>query len=128
MDILQLEEKNSHNLAITVSFHLQRLLNILYETAVKELFPGSFPWEDVGSTIIHSHSGAWSPTPLPMAPEPGSTKTWKRTSQQWEEDEILATDELLKLILVPTTVRQEFGLTWLLVIESTLQGPLPGPI
>lgn len=28
-----------------------------------------------------------------------------------KQDEILAAEELLKLILVPTTVRQEFGIT-----------------
>lgn len=45
-----------------------------------------------------------------------------------KQDEILAAEELLQLILVPTTIRQEFGITQLLVIESTLQGTLPGSI
>lgn len=45
-----------------------------------------------------------------------------------KQDAILTAEELLKLILVPTTIRREFGITQLLVIESTLQGTLPGSI
>lgn len=43
-------------------------------------------------------------------------------------NEMLAAEELLKLILVPATIRQGFGITQLLVIESTLQGTLPRSI
>ena len=45
-----------------------------------------------------------------------------------KQNEILAAEELLKHILEPTTIRQEFGITQLLVIESTLRGTLPGPV
>lgn len=44
------------------------------------------------------------------------------------QNEMQAAEELLKLILVPATIRHGFGITQLLVIESTLQGTLPGSI
>ncbi|EPY83600.1 hypothetical protein CB1_000548002 [Camelus ferus] len=37
-------------------------------------------------------------------PQPGGPKTHRRTSPQWEGDDILAAEEILKLILVPSTV------------------------
>lgn len=75
------------------------------------------------STVIQLHLP--SPTEHPRGKV---LRCIKGPHSSVKQNEMLDAEELLKLILVPTTIRQGFGITQLLVIESTLQGTLPGSI
>ena len=76
-----------------------------------------FPWnfgkllQESALLVLSSQLLGYLVLPLQSSPGRKVLRCIKGLHSSVKQDEILAAEELLKLILVPTTVRQEFGVT-----------------